>query len=1027
MGLAYNLDVSLWDNFGDYLSYGIIDLANKDPNELILNEGGDWFSNSLPQGDWMFRFCGNRVDLTDDTQCIFPTGEYIIRDVVFINGIYIFVGSYRAYFRNLYAVGTHGYAWDGFIMPLRGYTQDTTQTAPFIYNATTGAYLGLSPYLAYSGWGFMPMRMPLDIIPGKVVDAIAVGNDNTVGLTSIDIWKPPQGIEVGGLQGPGGNVSIIAAGHQRIGDSVAEGMTYTDIDYFGFVWVSQLLAFQDVLGGSDAKAIRFSEGLWPYVGGDPDTYNQENSGSPMFGDISWLLCSRQQTYQISWNATTNYTCPLGLGMLPSAQTRLRNFQDSLAVSTVNSGGTQFTLEDWSDGYNADGTSNVGGPPLGIDARASTFNIYPRRIMGLVSYSAQFQAAGGGTTAESPFILVGDASLGGDPTIATPVITSTVPMAMGASLPWEWGVIDATTAPPGDKATTWNPFMVAHCAGTSFVGSAAAGASEWVFEGTFTATNNFDGAYGAFAQVPYETTTTFPAGGDNPSNQPPLNYYAVNEVSDSGGGTNAALFVCNESILTPGNIITSIIAPNQNPAPSTYGLPNAPKKWYAKAMQSRTFTVAEEERTKYLNYWETEAAGGAPPYADPITIVNCWTGEQVGVFGNYQRYGLDADPTGLEGFNKQMGSASRQGYGLLGWDATDGPIVFMFDSSRGWLQRPTEPPPNFANPEQWSNVVLNVGARFNAYILKTPNVTNRYAICGQWDNDRDQWLFMFIDATDGQSIVSATSTFTDNALGQAYLDQTQNFAAKAPTPTDNYQTGIWEAFLMTNELDGIVVMGGDDRTNTKTNNIYNYSGSNPSSGSGNKNWVYGVQVSSTTQTPPNTWGSGVQIGTIEALYARTQIFTLKGTTGREAKVWVDYILFDGADAVIATKLRERGMKVSIEAVEWFKRTLIHKGDLNIKQEEIEMWMREQQDEFNQMMQEAERQGRVRKRKKQVSAYGLDMLESLNTDFEDKEVQEFMKEYLPQSRPPTPEEIAIEKQQKGGYAPFSKNYYDEVFEN
>ena len=42
-------------------------------------------------------------------------------------------------------------------------------------------------------------------------------------------------------------------------------------------------------------------------------------------------------------------------------------------------------------------------------------------------------------------------------------------------------------------------------------------------------------------------------------------------------------------------------------------------------------------------------------------------------------------------------------------------------------------------------------------------------------------------------------------------------------------------------------------------------------------------------------------------------------------------------------------------------------------------------------------------------------------------EFMKEYLPQSRPPTPEEQAIEKQRKGGYAPFSKNYYDEVFEN
>jgi hypothetical protein len=143
--------------------------------------------------------------------------------------------------------------------------------------------------------------------------------------------------------------------------------------------------------------------------------------------------------------------------------------------------------------------------------------------------------------------------------------------------------------------------------------------------------------------------------------------------------------------------------------------------------------------------------------------------------------------------------------------------------------------------------------------------------------------------------------------------------------------------------------------------------------------------------------------------------------------VDYILFDGADAVIATKLRERGMKVSIDAVEWFKRKIINSGDLNIKQEEIEMWMRQQQDEFSQMMQDAERQGRVRKRKKQVSAYGLDKLEVLNTDFEDKEVQEFMKNYIPQSRPPTPEEEMLERQRKGGYSPQSKSYFDEVFED
>ena len=199
------------------------------------------------------------------------------------------------------------------------------------------------------------------------------------------------------------------------------------------------------------------------------------------------------------------------------------------------------------------------------------------------------------------------------------------------------------------------------------------------------------------------------------------------------------------------------------------------------------------------------------------------------------------------------------------------------------------------------------------------------------------------------------------------------------------------------------------------------------GADNKYWVSAVQQSTGTQTWDDSWYQGGAAITSDFNPSTIQWFNISGSTGRTARVWVDYILFDGADAVIATKLRERGMKVTIEAVEWFKRKIINSGDLNIKQEEIEMWMREQQDEFQQMMQDAERMGRVRKRKKQVSAYGLDMSEVITPDFEDKEVQEFMKEYLPQSRPPTPEEQAIDKQRKGGYAPFSKNYYDEVFEN
>ena len=429
------------------------------------------------------------------------------------------------------------------------------------------------------------------------------------------------------------------------------------------------------------------------------------------------------------------------------------------------------------------------------------------------------------------------------------------------------------------------------------------------------------------------------------------------------------------------------------------------------MQSRTFTTDEEARSKVFITGEV--------------VYNSNNNEAVGVLGNYQRYGLDLDPTGEVAETKQMGDNSRQCYGLLGWSSGSEPICYLFDSGRGWPKDPSwgVGNPNYANPADFSNVQMNKGDDFNGHFALDPTSTTRKAIWAAWDNDRDQWMFLFSDPTRGIGSMSATSTFQDTITSTAFLDQTANFALKAPTETTNYQTALWTPFLMSNNMDGVVIYGGDNETNSKSGEIWGYTGD----GAANKYWVYAVQQSTGSQTPDDSWYQAGGALTLDFNPSTLQWFLISGSTGRTARVWVDYILLDGADAVIATKLRERGMKVTIEAVEWFKRKIINSGDLNIKQEEIEMWMRQQQDEFSQMMQDAERQGRVRKRKKQVSAYGLDMLENLNTDFEDKEIQEFMEDYLPKSRPPTPEEQAIERQRKGGYSPFSKNYYDEVFEN
>ena len=143
MGLAYNLDVSLWDNFGKYLPNGIIDFANTDPQALVLPPFADSFQGFDGIGGWENRWCGSGSMANANTQYIFPTGEYILRDVAFNNGFMVFVGSYKAYFRDLFGSGSHGYAWDGFIMTIRNYSYDTLFTAPFQFNSATGAYTGL--------------------------------------------------------------------------------------------------------------------------------------------------------------------------------------------------------------------------------------------------------------------------------------------------------------------------------------------------------------------------------------------------------------------------------------------------------------------------------------------------------------------------------------------------------------------------------------------------------------------------------------------------------------------------------------------------------------------------------------------------------------------------------------------------------------------------------------------------------------------------------------------------------------------
>lgn len=111
----------------------------------------------------------------------------------------------------------------------------------------------------------------------------------------------------------------------------------------------------------------------------------------------------------------------------------------------------------------------------------------------------------------------------------------------------------------------------------------------------------------------------------------------------------------------------------------------------------------------------------------------------------------------------------------------------------------------------------------------------------------------------------------------------------------------------------------------------------------------------------------------------QLTQLDGPSGRKVIMWVDYLLFDGVDSLIATVVQELGLSVTVENVEWYKRKMISGDVLNMTTEEIEAWVQSQQAEYRKMLIDNERQGRVRKRRRQQSAIAHDLEEQIQGEF------------------------------------------------
>ncbi len=909
MAIAFDLDVTNLNGM-DNFSNALVSLNTE-------MQGGEGLA-TVGRERMIEPFNGVDVPLQD----IFPTGEYIIRKGMYINGQYIFVGSYKAFCRNLFGAGDDGYAWDGFMLQTNGYN---TKSFPNFedFNSKTG--FG-------QGSGFIPMRMMFEVNPGPIGSATAIANDSEVGLYGIDIYKDFNDFTVEPFQL---DINLIVCGFQRI-DPTEEGVP-TGSDYVGNIYMGQFLNY---LTGNQ-------------------TFNDDGV---VLASYSMQPLNDNRVCQITWKANQ-----AGHKDKTNEGGRFKQYADlnewlGVVQDVAKPGGGGFNYQSW-----------LGIPPNkpSSDNNSVEVNVFPRRFYDISCIAQQAYTAS--ALANSVFVITGDAALD---TNDNGSINKTVPCILNGAFPLQdfLAIID-------DVALA--PYLNLNPSGATSLSQTPT--YEWELSNITT----LDGAVAVFCSLPYEALSlNLPF----PFTDLPFTMIAVNDIVN-GANKFGAIFGFNESGLNQNQVLLPFATEGGN-MPTATGI-QMPSRWYGKAVQQRTFTITEEDFGKHgtLNPETGEFTPNLDTEGQPYgesSIFDVDSQEYIGFSGNYQRYGQFVIDGSSEVPTVVAGEVTGAGYGFLGIRDGVGSVAVMFDSGS----------PLLFGGGSLSMVVRGEGANLSANCVTNPSsITRKIVNCG-WDNDRDQWIFIASD-TNQVSIISASSDFNTDTNNLGFLDQTDNFTGIEA----NTDSAMYFPISMSNSLDGWIWFGELEP---------NGFGIQPAN--------YGVAVTQTI----------VLSATITITYdafpnAISQVKRIGGTTGRTARVWVDYILFDGADAIIANKIKERGMKVSIEAVEWFKRTIIQTGDLNITDEEIEMWMREQQDEYKQTLKENERQGRVRRKKKQVSAYIEGNEEQINPDFMDDEVKEFMGTFTPETRPPTPEEQRIERKKKGGYSPEQGSYYDEVFED
>ncbi len=497
---------------------------------------------------------------------------------------------------------------------------------------------------------------------------------------------------------------------------------------------------------------------------------------------------------------------------------------------------------------------------------------------------------------------------------------------------------------------------------------ALGNLNWMLDASVPA-YNLNGAYGT-AMSPSFSGQGSGEVAQNPSELQVL--IAVDRVTH-GASTNGEIYAANYFYVFDSLNTVLVTPPTQGLGIWPFGVKGGgietaagiilPDKWYAKALQQKTFTRQEEETAKQLFDIEIQEQEAVPPNtvflraiqdkdlerrlaSDPTLSgqspdpINYYAGL---VTPNTITYGASNEPA-------FTGQPANIAYGFLGFRSANGPQVIMYDfgtvQMRGdviankWVVSFNDGLSN-EGPD-----IFNFGATMNADIEVNRSSTTRIPVSGGWDADRDQWVYTFADST-GASVMSCNSAFDRQPPTQiAYLDQTDQF----PEVNSNALSAYYTPRNMTPFLDGLCFFGGAIDTTQ-----------------------LGQRAIQSIELPYDDPVMG------EVTVRGFQSFELQGSTGRTARVWIDYLLYDNIDSLVAVVIQELGLRVTVENVEWYKRKILNNDVLNMTNEEVEAWIDAQQAEYRKMLIDKERQGRLRRRRKQQSAIANGLEEILDGEF------------------------------------------------